>query len=56
MERIARETREALRRINKETQKALSLRRQIEALKRAKGKMIKREARSLEELDLEEER
>jgi hypothetical protein len=54
--RIARETREALRRIDRETQEALSLDRRIKALKATKGKMIKREARSLKELDLEEER
>jgi hypothetical protein len=34
---------------------AITLRRHIEALRKAKGKMIKREAQSLEELDLEEE-
>jgi hypothetical protein len=43
-ERIAQETREALHYIDKETQEALSLSRRIKALKRAKGKMIKREA------------
>jgi hypothetical protein len=56
MKRIARETREALYHINKETQEVLSLNRRIEALKRAKRKMIKREARSLKKLDLKEER
>jgi hypothetical protein len=55
-DRIARETREALRRVDRETQEALSLGRRIEALKAAKGKMIERESRSLAELDLEEER
>jgi hypothetical protein len=55
-DRIARETREALRRIDRETQEALSLGRHIEALKATKGKMIERESRSLVELDLEEER
>jgi hypothetical protein len=55
-DRIARETREALRRIDRETQEALSLGRRIEALKATKGKMIERESRSLTELDLEGER
>ena len=54
-DRIARETQEALRRIDRETQEALSLGRYIEALKLAKGKMIERESRSLDELDREEE-
>ena len=42
-------------RIARETQEALSLGRRIEALKLAKGKMIERESRSLDELDREEE-
>jgi hypothetical protein len=33
----------------------MTLERRIEALRKAKGKMIEREARSLEELELKEE-
>jgi hypothetical protein len=55
-DRIAWETREALRWVDRETQEALSLGRHIKALKAVKGKMIERESRSLTELDLEEER
>jgi hypothetical protein len=41
--------------VDRETQEALNLGRRIKALKAAKRKMIKRESRSLAELDLEEE-
>jgi hypothetical protein len=43
-------------RIVKESAAALSLDRRIEALRKAKERMIERESRSLAELDLEEER
>jgi hypothetical protein len=55
-EKLERARQDALKRAAKDTAAAVTLGRRIKALRKAKGKMIKREARSLEELNLEEER
>jgi phage FluMu protein gp41 len=55
-EKLERAQQDALKRAAKDTAAAVTLRRRIEALRKAKGRIIEREARSLEELDLEEER
>jgi phage FluMu protein gp41 len=55
-EKLERARQDALKRAAKDIVAAVTLRRRIEALRKVKGRMIEREARSLEELDLEEER
>jgi phage FluMu protein gp41 len=55
-DKLERARQDALERAAKDTAAAVTLRRHIEALRKVKGKMIERKARSLEQLDLEEER
>jgi Zn ribbon nucleic-acid-binding protein len=55
-EKLERARQDALERAAKDTTAAVTLGRRIEALRKAKGKMIERESRSLAELEREEER
>jgi hypothetical protein len=55
-ERLKRAHQDALKRAAKDTTIVVTLGRRIKALWEAKGKMIERESRSLEELEGEEER
>jgi hypothetical protein len=54
-EKLKRARQDALKRAAKDIITVITLKRHIKALRKAKGRMIKREARSLKELDLEEE-
>jgi hypothetical protein len=54
-EKLERVRQDALEWVAKDSAAAVTLGRRIKALRKVKGKMIEREARSLKELDLEEE-
>jgi hypothetical protein len=54
--KLKRARQDALEWVTKDAVMTASLSHHIEALRKAKGKMIERESRSLAELDLEEER